>query len=78
MPHAVRNYSIEKLIGVDGSFTVRVIVKNSEKMGGALVDAEIAGQRTMISYREELTVKKMLFRMDGVELKNVQIAPLKE
>jgi hypothetical protein len=47
-------------------------------MGGALVDAEIAGQRTMISYREELTVKKMLFRMDGVELKNVQIAPLKE
>ncbi len=78
MPHAVRNYSIENLIGVDGSFTVRVIVKNSEKMGGALVDAEIAGQRTMISYREELTVKKMLFRMEGVELKNVQIAPLKE
>ena len=78
MPHAVRNYSIENLIGVDGSFTVRVIVKNSEKMGGALVDAEIAGQRTMISYREDLTVKKMLFRMEGVELKNVQIAPLKE
>ncbi len=77
-PQAAHNYSIENLIGVDGSFTVRVIVKNSEKMGGALLDAEIAGKRTMISYRPELTVKRMLFRMEGVELKNIQIAPLKE
>ena len=77
-PQGVGNYSIENLIGVEDSFTVRVIVKNSEKMGGALVDAEIAGQRTMISYRADLTVKKMIFRMEGMELKNVQIAPLQE
>jgi hypothetical protein len=32
----------------------------------------------MISYRPDLTVKKMVFRTEGVELRNVQIAPLKE
>jgi hypothetical protein len=70
-------HAIENLLGVDEPFTVRVIVKGSEKLGGSLIDAEIAGQRTMISYRQDLTVKKMVFRTDCVELKNVQIAPLK-
>jgi hypothetical protein len=77
-PSSVGNYAIENLIGVEKPFTVRVIVKGCDKIGGSLVDAEIAGQRTMISYRPDLTVKKMVFRMDGVELTNVQIAPLKK
>ena len=68
---------IENLIGVDRPFIVRVIVKSCDKIGGSLIDAEIAGQRTMISYRPDLTVKKMVFRMEGVELKNVQMASLK-
>ena len=76
-PQEVRNYAIENLIGLGKPFTVRVIVKHSEKIGGSLIDAEIAGKRTMISYRPELTVKKMVFRVEGVELKNVQFAPLK-
>lgn len=42
-----------------------------------MIDAEIAGQRTMIPYRRGLTVKKLVFRTEGVVLKNVQIAPLK-
>jgi len=71
------NYAIENLIGVEKPFTVRVIVKGCDKIGGSLVDAEIAGQRTMISYRPGLTVKKMVFRTEGVELQNVQISPLK-
>jgi beta-fructofuranosidase len=69
--------AIENLIGVDKPFTVRVIVKGDDKMGGSLVDAEIAGQRTMISYRADLTVKKLAFRVEGVILGNVQIAPLR-
>ena len=75
-PSSVGNYAIENLIGVDRPFTVRVIVKGGDKIGGSLVDAEIAGQRTMISYRPDLTVKKLVFRMEGVELDDVQIAPL--
>ena len=76
-PHHVGNYAIENLIGVDGPFTVRVIIKGCDKMAGSLVDAEIAGRRTMISYRPDLTVQKLVFRTEGIKLSNIQIAPLK-
>ena len=68
---------LNNLVGVDKPFTVRVIVKGDEKLGGTLFDGEIAGARTAISYQENFTVKTMVFRPEGVELKNVQIAPLK-
>jgi len=77
-PHRAGNYAIENLIGVDKPFAVRVIVKNCDKIGGALIDAEIAGQRTMISYRPDLTVEKMAFRAEGAVLKNVRIAVLRD
>ena len=75
-PQEANNFAIENLIGLDQPFTVRVLVKHSDKMGGSLIDAEIAGQRTMISYRPDLAVKKLVFRTEGVELKNIQLAPL--
>ncbi|MCY2924123.1 MAG: hypothetical protein NT031_01565, partial [Planctomycetota bacterium] len=77
-PQAVGNYAIENLIGVEEPFTVRLIVKNCDKIGGALIDAEIAGHRTMITYRPELTVQKMVFRAEGVELKDVRVAPIED
>ncbi|MCX6877377.1 MAG: hypothetical protein NTW21_26745 [Verrucomicrobia bacterium] len=76
-PQQVGNYAIGNLIGVEKPFTVRVLVKGCDKIGGSLVDAEIAGQRTMISYRPELTVKRMVFRTEKIELRNVQIALLR-
>lgn len=76
-PHDAGNYAIDNLIGMDKPFTVRVIVKGCDKIGGSLVDAEIACQRTMISYRRELTVRKLVFRTECVELKNVRISQLK-
>jgi hypothetical protein len=75
--HCARDYAIENLIGTDKPFTVCVLVKADEKLGGSLIDAEIAGQRTMITYRPDLSVGKLLFRTEGVELKNVQVASLK-
>jgi hypothetical protein len=69
--------SIENLIGVGQPFTVRVIVNGSDKFGGSIVDAEIAGQRTMITFRPDLAVRKMLFRVEGIELQEIQIAPFK-
>jgi hypothetical protein len=77
-PHKAHNFAIENLIDVDKPFKIRVIVKSSDKIGGSLIDAEIAGKRTMISYRPDLAVKKILFRTEGIELKNIQIAPLKK
>lgn len=76
-PHSGGNYAIENLLGVDQPFTVRVIVRSDDKLGGSLIDAEIAGQRTMLTYRADLRVKKLLFRMENADLRNVQVAPLK-
>jgi len=77
-PASAGNYAIENLIGVDRPFTVRVLVKGSDKLGGSLVDVEIARQRTMISYRPDLTVEKLVFRAQGAALQNLQLAPLKD
>ena len=76
-PQQVGNYAIENLIAVEPPLSVRVVVKGCDKIGGSLVDAEIAGQRTMIPYRPDLTVKRLVLRTEGVELKSVSIAPLK-
>jgi hypothetical protein len=76
-PQQVGNYAIENLIGVNKPFAVRVLVKGDDKIGGSLVDAEIAGQRTMISYRPGLTVKQLLLRAEDVEPERVQFAVLK-
>jgi beta-fructofuranosidase len=75
-PHRDAYYAVEQLRGVDGPFTVRVIVKGDQKLGGSLIDVEIAGQRTMISYRPELDVAKLLFRTDGVMLGESVLAVL--
>ena len=48
------------------------------KLGGSLVDVEIAGQRTLLTYRADLTVRRLLFRPAGVQFRRVQIAPLKK
>jgi beta-fructofuranosidase len=77
-PARAADYAIENLIGVDQPFTVRIIVKSGEKIGGSLIDAEIAGRRTMISYRPGLTVKRCEFRTEGITLESLQIARLKE
>jgi hypothetical protein len=74
---AARNYAIENLAGTDKPFTVRMIVKYADKFGGSQIDTEIAGQRTMISFRPNLKVEKLLLRSDGNKIKNVKIAALK-
>ncbi len=75
-PHSARDYAIENLIGVDKPFCMRVMVKSNDKLGGSLIDAEIAGHRTMISYRPDLDVKKLAIRTEGTEISDLSIAPL--
>ena len=75
-PHGDGDYAIENLLGVGGPFLVRILVKGDDKIGGSLIDVEIAGQRTMVSYRPDLTVKRLVLRTEHLELNNVQIAPL--
>lgn len=74
-PHQVGNYAIENLTGVEQGFPVRVIVHSNAKLGGSLIDVEIAGQRTMISFREDLTVGRIHCRSDQVAIENLTIGP---
>ncbi len=77
-PHAARDYAIENGIDTNRPVTVRMVVRSSDKFGGSLIDAEIAGQRTMLTYRPELTARRLHFRTEGVSLRNIRIAPLRE
>jgi hypothetical protein len=75
-PSNARDYAIENLIGTDKPFTVRIIVKYEGKFGGSQIDTEIAGQRTMITYRPDLKVEKILFRSKETGIRNIKIAAL--
>lgn len=77
-PQQGRNYAIENLIDTDKTFTVRMVVKTSDKFDGCVVDTEIAGKRTMVSYREKLMVERLQFQMENMEVKNVRLFPLAE
>ena len=75
-PHQVGNYSIEHLLGVEKPFSMRVLVKRDEKIGGTIIDAEIAGQRTIITYRPDLSVDKLMFATGGLELHDLRLSQL--
>ena len=76
-PNSAHNYAIENLTNTDKPFTIRIMVKYDNKFGGSLIDAEIAGQRTMISFRPELKVAKLLLRSNESGIKNVKISGIK-
>jgi hypothetical protein len=75
-PNRARNYAIENLPDVDKPFMVRMIVKQADKYGGSLIDTEIAGKRTMLTFRPDLEVGQLLFRQEDITVSNVKIAPV--
>jgi hypothetical protein len=72
-PQSVKNYAIENLRGVNKPFSVRILVKNNSKLGGSILDSEIAGQNTMISYREGLTIANIVFKLKDIDIRNVTL-----
>ena len=76
-PHLVGNYAIENLIGTNKPFTVRMLIKSNPKLGGTIIDTEIAGQRTMITYRPDLDIQTLKVQTDNVQLNNLQISKIK-
>ena len=76
-PTSARNYGIESIEGTDKGFKVRMVLKYDSKFGGTLIDTEIAGQRTMISFRPDLKVEQLTLRSDQTGIKNLKIAMLK-
>ncbi len=76
-PNQARNYAIENLMGTDKPFRVRMIVKYEDKFGGSQIDAEIAGERTMLSFRPGLKTTTLHIRTEQTEIRNLKIAALK-
>jgi hypothetical protein len=74
-PQSASDYAIENLININQPFTLRILVKSTDKLGGTLIDAEIASHRTMIAFRPDLQVTALHFRLESLTLKNLQISP---
>lgn len=72
-PQLAGNYAIEHVTGTQKPFSIRILVKNNAKLGGSVLDTEIAGQNTMISYRQDLTVKNISFKVLDINISNVRI-----
>ena len=53
-----------------------MIVKYSSKFDGSIVDTEIAGQRTMLSYREKLEAARLRLDATGLKISNLRLSPL--
>lgn len=77
-PHRGGNYAIGNLINTDKPFKVRMVVKYSQKYDGSIIDTEIAGSRTMLTYREKLKTGRIQFQANGMTVSNVRLTPLAE
>ncbi len=72
------NYAIGNLIGTNKPFKVRILVENRLKWGGSILYTEIAGQNTMISYREGLTIKNIAFDFNKVDIRNIKLMEIEK
>ena len=74
----VRNYAISDPCIAKKTVSVRMVVDGNDKLCGTLLDVEINGERTMISYRPNLQVGKLSFNCEKATVKNLRVAEFKE
>lgn len=60
-----RNFSIANVCGLDKPFTVRILQHFDRKMNAVLIDAEIAGERTIISNRVGARIRTVTAKTTG-------------
>jgi len=53
-----------------------MIIRGEPKLGGSLIDTEIAGQRTMICHRSGLRVTDLALSPQGSAVRDLRIQPL--
>ena len=74
-----RNYAIsDPWLTTGKSIGVRMVVNGDDKFCGTLLDVEIAGRNTMISYRPNLQVGKLSFNCEKATIKNLCVAEFVE
>jgi hypothetical protein len=75
-PHRAGDYAIEQVTGAGAGLDVCVLVRGDAKIGGTLMDVEIGGRRTMLSYRPDLCVAGFQLRVEGAQIGDGTLAPL--
>lgn len=77
-PQHVGNYAIENLTGIDKPYSVRILVKRNAKLGGTIVDTEIAGQNTMVTYRQGLSIESIAFNVTETGIRNIKVMKVED
>ncbi len=75
-PQNAADYAIENLTNVNQPFAFRILVKSTAKLGGSLIDAEIASHRTMLNFRPDLLINSIHLRLESLMLQNLTISAL--
>ena len=65
------NYAVEKGMDLDGPFRVRIAVRTDPRFNGSIIDTEIAGEKTLVTFRKGLEVKDLVFSLDGCRISRV-------
>lgn len=67
-----KDYRLDKLRGTDEKFTLRLMMKYDPKMPSTILDAEIAGVRTMLSLRDGLKVEQVAIAVkNGAKIRRI-------
>ena len=72
------NYAVKNGMELDKPFTVRMAVKWNPKFNGSIIDTEIGGTKTMVSFRKGLEVNSLHFSADGCRIKDLNISKLSD
>lgn len=70
IPSVAKNYTLGDIRDIDGTFELKLILRCSRRMHSTVIDAEIAGKRTMISVRTDFFPTELSVISDG----NIEIA----
>lgn len=68
------DYAVDHLSGLDDTFPVRMMIYQSDKLGGCIIDTEIAGKRTMLSCRLDLRPTQVAVTSQAAKVSNVTTA----
>ena len=73
-----RNYAVKNGMELDRPFKVRMAVKTDPRFNGSIIDTEIGGTKTMVSFREGLKVGSLQLAVEGCKVKNLNISKIVE
>ena len=76
--HSSADYAVKGGMLLDTPFKVRIAVKGDPRFNGCIIDTEIAGEKTMVTYRKGLDVGKLLFSPEGCTIRKVKCSKIKE